>query len=198
MVGMGHTGHGQDGMGRGPAGTGGQGRVHVVWNPGHGSGSGGRPGPAPAVWPVYAGHLVRVWQPDVVEVVIELAALGVTLLRVVRLAGLHAPDRDSPSGARAVAWLRDWLRAQARAGGAAAPLTAARVPVIVAVSAVDEWGRPLCWIWARDSGRCLNEDMVDAGMAVGWRFGRQAGRGPSAYPPADADADAMEVAHDAG
>lgn len=133
-----------------------------------------RPDRPPPVVPVYAGMVRRVVAPDLLEVDIDLAALGLTVQRVVRLAGCYTATRDTPSGGRVMAWIRDWIRSQSPDGPAISVSSSSlSFPVVVGVSAVADTGQLLCWIWARHSGRCLNIDMVDAGVAVGWRFGRQ-------------------------
>lgn len=100
--------------------------------------------------------MVRVIDGDTVVVVIDVG-LEMSKRETVRLAGLNAPEADTPAGQAAASAVRAWFAEESSTVTIRTHKPDPR----------DKFGRYLAEIVSR-SGRCLNDDLVAAGHAVRW------------------------------
>lgn len=77
-----------------------------------------------------------------------------------RYAGLNAPELKTDAGKVAASFVEKWL------GDAATASQGAYYPLLIESHLLDNYGRPLVTIWRRDTGACLNDDLLSSGNAV--------------------------------
>lgn len=105
---------------------------------------------------VYAATLRRVVDADTLDITADLGWRIYTQQRV-RLLGVDAPERHTPEGRAAIAWVADWFLDHAPNQ---AVLLQTRKP-----ADQDSFGRYLAYVVAGD-GHCLNRDLINANIAT--------------------------------
>lgn len=111
-------------------------------------------------YPAVLEHLV---DADTLDLDIDLG-FGIHVRQRVRLQGLNTPEKNSPEGKAANAWVTDWIAQHAPAG------------LVVETHRKEKYGRWLATVTAAD-GACLNTDLLDAGQAAPYD-----GTGPRPLP----------------
>lgn len=116
--------------------------------------------PMPSEMPAFPGRLVRVVDGDTLRV--ELHATIALFPIVVRLARVNAPERGTPAGEAATAWVSDWLAAATVGHADDWPL---RVQVLRPDNYGGRWDSE---VWRRSDGANLADALLAAGQAVPW------------------------------
>lgn len=114
-------------------------------------------------------QLMAVVDADTLRVTVHESP-EVSVLAVVRLSGLNAPEARTPDGDRAARWVREWMDTH-HATGPTGLIVRRTVPHR------DKYGRWLVVVWSAMDGACLNQDLLAAGLATPWD-----GRGPAPAP----------------
>lgn len=104
----------------------------------------------------YAAALRRIIDADTLDVGVDLG-FRVTLDQRIRLLGVDAPERNTPAGKTANAWVADWFLDHVRTNTV---LLHTRKP-----ADHDKYGRYLAYVLAPD-GACLNRDLLNARLAT--------------------------------
>lgn len=106
----------------------------------------------------YHARLERVIDGDTLDVTIDAGFHGYRRERL-RLAGVNTPEvrgATRVAGAAATAFVKHWC---SDAGGGDWPL-------VIRTEKSDVFGRYLATVWRREDLRCLNDDLIEAGVAV--------------------------------
>jgi endonuclease YncB( thermonuclease family) len=107
-------------------------------------------------WAWARARPVRVIDGDTLDVELDRGFQDRSVRRL-RLAALNAPERDTPEGVAATAFVAEWLRA--------CP-TDQEWPLAVVTVAVDKYGgRYDAWVYRRVDGDCLNQALIRSGHA---------------------------------
>ena len=106
----------------------------------------------------YQARLLRVVDGDTVDLILDLG-FDIHLNQRVRLAGLNAPEMNTPGGRIAKEWVANWFQAF---NVGPWPYTATTQPG----PARDKYGRWIADIRAADSH--LNAALLAAGQALPW------------------------------
>lgn len=114
-----------------------------------------------ALW-TYRASLVGVVDADTVDLTIDLG-FNIRKIERVRLLGVDAPERNTPEGAIAHLWTRQWFTDCQDLGSIWPYLVTTHKP---STGARDKYGRYVVEIWCGD--RSINKDIVAAGMARPW------------------------------
>ncbi|AKN68750.1 hypothetical protein QR97_02080 [Streptomyces sp. PBH53] len=110
----------------------------------------------------YPARVERLVDADTLDLDIDVG-FGIRVRQRVRLQGLNTPEKNTPQGKAANAWVTEWL--------------AQRAPdLIVETHSREKYGRWLATLTATD-GACLNDDLIDAGHAAPYD-----GTGPRPLP----------------
>lgn len=112
--------------------------------------------PAPAQLWVYRAKPLRVIDGDTCEMLIDCGFRNQRSERL-RLLGVDTPERSEPGWAAAKAYAERWLAAAGEGWS-----------LVVETQQADSFGRYLALVWRAD-GRCLNADLLEAGLAVAYR-----------------------------
>lgn len=104
---------------------------------------------------LYVAEVVQVLDGDTLRVDVDLG-FRTSLNTLVRLYGIDAPTRSSAAGRAATAYVQDWL-----AGSMGVVIRSAHPGEYG-----DKYGRWLATVY--QDVRCLNQDLVSAGMALSW------------------------------
>jgi micrococcal nuclease len=105
----------------------------------------------------YTARLIRIVDGDTVELDIDLG-FDVHQRHAVRLAGVNAPEHNTPDGAAATAWLTQAL---------------GNHPLVIRThkDQAEKYGRYLATIWVGDTN--INDALVAAGHAVAYSGGKR-------------------------
>jgi micrococcal nuclease len=99
------------------------------------------------------GEIIRVLDGDTIEVKVDLGC-DISISMMCRLAGINAPEHDTPEGVKAKLWLQ-----------AALPATQ---PVVIQTTKdkKEKYGRYLATVYLKDTN--INEKLVSEGLAVSY------------------------------
>jgi endonuclease YncB( thermonuclease family) len=106
--------------------------------------------------------LLRVIDGDTLDVDLDLG-FTIRSRQRLRLLGLNAPEKNTPEGKTAKAWVSDWL-------------TEHGPDLVVETHAREKYGRWLATVTGQD-GACLNTALLEAGQAAPYD-----GHGPRPLP----------------
>lgn len=124
---------------------------------------------------IYPAAVLKVVDGDTLDVDLDLGFTIRTRQRL-RLTGLNSPEKNTPAGKTAKAWVGDWLAEHGP-------------DLVVETHAREKYGRWLATVTAQD-GACLNTDLLTAGQAAPYD-----GHGPRPLPtPTDTSVDTTEEA----
>ncbi len=123
----------------------------------------------------YTCRVVRVVDADTLDVIVDLGfgiALGQHDLIRLRLAGIDAPEMQTPEGRAAKEFAWRWVFNITGPGivsdFAAVPFLLHTVKSKRAVETRDSIGRYLAHLYPLDGGKSLNDALVEAGHAARW------------------------------
>lgn len=119
--------------------------------------------PLPAPLWVFRARPVRVVDGDTVDVELDVGFHGRRVERV-RLLGVDCPERGQPGWHEATAYVADWL-----VGAGGRSLGTDAWTLVVETEQSDAFGRYLALVWRVSDGRCLTDDLLDAGLAAPYR-----------------------------
>lgn len=105
----------------------------------------------------YQARLIRTIDGDTLSVLLD-KGMRETRGETVRLLGINTPERKGATraaGDAAMRYAQEWLARDT-----------APWPLIIHTEREDAFGRWLGWVWRASDGRCLNTDLLVAGMAV--------------------------------
>lgn len=138
------------------------------------------PGAPPAFAPYrwFPARCLEVVDADTLRVDLDLG-LRVYRTETIRLVGLNAPERQTPAGKRAIEYVTGWLRERDALPGQEGVRPDAW-PLAVGTLKPDKYGGRVDGVVRAVKDRaCLNDDLVQAGLAAVWD-----GRGPKPLPDA--------------
>ena len=113
---------------------------------------------------VYQARLVKVVDGDTVDMLID-QGFRVQITQRVRLLGVDAPERDTPEGKAAKAWVTEWFTVT---GAARALLGQGLWPYEVTTHkpARDKYDRWVAEIWCKE--RSITQELLNTGIALPW------------------------------
>jgi micrococcal nuclease len=122
----------------------------------------------------YRAKLVRVVDGDTIQVTIDLGfrTLGEHMVRLlgVNTPEIRAKDKEERQKAQdAKRFTLDWIEERSRVHEIGGGLQEKPWPLILKSHKGDSFGRWLAKVWSADSGECLNDALIEAGMAKVYR-----------------------------
>lgn len=113
-------------------------------------------------------RLVRIVDADTFDVEIDRGFYDRSVRRL-RLLAVNAPERDTPEGKAAIAWVTQWFRERQALAEQSADLSPSRWPLMAVTERADEYGnRWDAWLYAVKDGECLNQAILASGHATAW------------------------------